>query len=77
MMTLTTMTQAYRTRGRCLDCGAEVLYGTPLHVMRVQAGKKRWIELRCIPCAEGFALDNWPDTYGPCPYSNRVEAGRC
>jgi hypothetical protein len=59
----------------CIDCGAQVLAGEPLHEMKVHANGQEWIDHRCRECIEHLSWGMWNEDWGPCPYANRYTAG--
>jgi DNA-directed RNA polymerase subunit RPC12/RpoP len=57
----------------CIDCGAEVIGGQPLHASTVYFNNKVTVEYRCEQCAVEYAQALWPDDWGPYPKSIHKE----
>jgi hypothetical protein len=64
------------SQGRCVQCGAEIVYGEKPHEMEVHLEAETRIELRCRLCAEEYAWGSWPDDFGPFPFQFH-QPGKC
>jgi hypothetical protein len=59
---------------RCIDCGAEIIFGKPHELQVTEADGVTHTEIRCDSCSVDLAWAFWSEDWGPFPHQ-RHQAG--